>query len=428
MRSTHPLVVLLISLLAACGSLEANKNRVPRHEGQTAIPASTAIGLVDSLIQTVQLYQAGDEGSLPVIKLEAGSQLVLAFDVIGEGGGEPLGIRFQHTNREGNPDLSTSEALTSFDRDDIRDYRSSSLTAVPYVHYEYRFPNETIGFRVSGRYELIVEHPDDGSAMLRLPFYVSEEKASVDLVFGVNTTGYILDAVQPAAGVRPNPELGDLDEFQVTVCFARDGRLADQRCTQSPSLIDLSLLQYRLDPEEAFSLPIPLYEVNLGFLGIGGDVTDANRAARPPTAALDIDNADFSEAFDAWALTGQPLIATAFREAGDAGVNAEYVDVTFRYQSDRATPYDAELHVIGSFNGWRPAPENGLDWDEETQRYEGTVRLKQGRHSYGYVVPRRPRLTETIGFRPAELTAFVYFEDLTLFTDRLLAVESGIAR
>lgn len=422
------LTFLLALVLAACGSLEANKDRVPRHLGQEALPAPTTMGPVDARIQTVQLYRAGEEASFPIYELGSGSNLVLEFDVVGEEGGTPLNIHFQHTDREGNPDLSASEAFRGFDRDDLRDYRPSSLTAVPYVHYEYRFPNETIDFRVSGRYELVVEDPDDGSAILRLPFFVSEDKASVDLVFGVNTTGYILDAVQPAASVRPDPELGSLDEFQVTVCFARDGRLADQRCTQSPSLIDLSLFQYRLDPDDAFSLPIPLYEVNLGFLGIGGEVAQADRAARPPTAVLDVDNADFSEAFDAWTLSGQPLIVAPFRESGNAVTNAEYVDVTFRYQSDQATPYEADLHVIGSFNGWRPDAENRLEWNEEGSRYEGTVRLKQGRHSYGYVVPRRPRLTETIGFRPAALTAFVYFEDLTLFTDRLLAVESGIAR
>lgn len=426
--SMRRFVFLSIFLVASCGSLEGNRDHIPRHMGKTALPAPTTMGSVDSRVQTVQLYRASEETSLPVLELGSGENLVLEFDLVGGNTGEPLDIRFQHTDRAGNPDLSTSEAFSGFDRDQVREFRSSSLTAVPYVHYEYAFPNSSIEFQVSGRYELVVENPDDGSAMLRLPFFVSEDNASVDLVFGVNTTGYILDAVQPAAGVRPDAELGSLDEFQVSVCFSRDGRMMDQRCTGSPSLVDLSLFQYRLDADDAFALPIPLYEMNLGFVGIGGEVTEADRAARPPTAVLDVDNADFSEAFDAWALTGQPLIVRAFQESGNPRVNAEYVDVTFRYQSSQASPYDADLHVVGSFNGWRPAPENRLDWDEETQRYEGVVRLKQGRHSYGYVVPRSPRLTETIGSRPVAMTAFVFFEDLTLFTDRLLAVQTEIAR
>ena len=83
------------------------------------------------------------------------------------------------------------------------------------------------------------------------------------------------------------------------------------------------------------------------------------------------------------------------------------------------------VYVVGSFNGWRSTPASEMRWVEADGRYEATLLIKQGRYVYGYA--GGPSQTPGLG-APSVFTAFVYLDDPRRFTDRLVAVRSGIAR
>ena len=381
--------------------------------------ASDAVG-------AAQLYRTGDEASLPVLVLGARNTLTLAFDLVGEEAGAPLDVSFVHTDRLGRPDLVPSEYLTGFERDDVLDYqRSGAAVAVPYVHYEYVFPNETIGFRVSGNYRVRVSRPD-GTPVFEAPFYVSEEAAEVALAFGAAVQGGAVGtSIQPSVQVRPGRQVGPFDASQYTVCFARNGLTDGVRCAPQPSLIDLALFQFYLPRDDVFEPADPLYEVDLGYLALNAEVVDVDRSARPPTAVLDLDYAEFGGDVRDPVLAATPLVGAVYRDVGSADTDAQYVDVTFRYVPPGGRQLSRRVYVQGSFNGWRRTLGSELAWVEEDRRYEGVVRVKQGRYVYGYV-PRPGRIAPVA--RPQLFTAFVYLQDPRLFTDRLVAVQSGVAQ
>ena len=344
-----------------------------------------------------------------------------------DGTGEPLEITFQHYDGDRPSSLLPTEVFTAFERDDLLDYRPSGATAVPYVHYEYSFPNASIGFRVSGAYRLTVAD-GAGAELFSVPFYVSEEAAEVELAFGATILGgSIGTAIQPAARVRPGPQLRGTEAFQFTVCFARDGRLDDLRCAPEPSLLDLTLFQFFLPREEAFTAPPPLYGLDLGLLAVNLDVVDVDRAAQPPTATLDLDYAEFGGDLREAALTGTPLVETAYRDAGQADTDAEYVDVAFNFVPPGERPVGGPVYVRGSFDRFRRSER--LDYVAENGRYEGVISVKQGAYVYTYEAPRSPLVRDgvTIG-QPSLYTALVFFDDPTQFADRLVAVRTGIAR
>ena len=145
-----PLVALL--MMAACSTpREAGEERIPRRSrAQRAEPPRVDLNLEAPLdvVQTIQLY-AGDEDQLPVVSMRGGRKLTLEFDLM-DNNGRPLSAYFYHANREWERDLNASEYLTSFHRDDLFDYQISGNTQVNYSHYTYTFPNNSIGFRISG--------------------------------------------------------------------------------------------------------------------------------------------------------------------------------------------------------------------------------------------------------------------------------------
>ena len=390
------------------------------------VPAPGEWTVESDQVGAIQLYRTGEEASLPVLVLGAGETLTLAFDLVGEEVGRPLAVSFVHTDRLGRADLLPSEYLSGFEQDQILSYeRSSASVAVPYVHYRYAFPNRQIGFRISGNYRARVAETD-GTVLFEVPFYVSEELADVELGFGSTVQGGSTGlAVQPGARVRPDPRLSGVDALQLTVCFARSGRLDGVRCAPQPSLVDLALFQFYLPAEAAFEPAPPLFEVDLGLFVTNPEVVDVDRAARPPTATLDLDYAEFGGDVRDAVLAAAPLIGGAYRDVGTADQDAQYVAVRFRYVPPNSRPFARRVHVLGSFNGWRATPASELAWVEAEGRYEGVLLVKQGRYVYGYA-PAPDRAAALGG--PTLFTSFVYYSDPRLFTDRLVAVRSGVAQ
>ncbi len=375
---------------------------------------------------TIQLYRTGNEASLPVVTLGSSETLTLAFDLLEEGVGRPLEITFRHTDRLGREDLLPSEFLTGFERDNLLDYeRSGPVVSVPYIHYEYTFPNASIGFEISGNYRAVVS-TRDGATLFDIPFYVTEQEADVDLAFGSAIQGGSAGlSIQPAARLRPSPRLDQFDASRFVVCFARNGLSQGIRCAPDPSLIDLALYQFYLPREDVFEPAGPLYQLDLGYLGPNPDVIDVDRAATPPTALLDLDYAEFGGDVRDAVLADAPLIASVYRDVGRASTDAQYVAVRFQYVPPGSRQLARRVYVRGSFNGWRSTPSSELRWVPENGRYEGTVLVKQGSYVYSYAPV--PRQTAPLN-PPALFTAFVYLNDPRRFTDRLIAVQTAVAR
>ncbi|HEX8298554.1 MAG TPA: type IX secretion system plug protein domain-containing protein [Rubricoccaceae bacterium] len=416
------LAAALAAGLTACALPPELTDGAAPADGVTDTPAST-----DARIGSVQLHLTGNEASLPVLSLRGSQTLTLAFDLLTDGGGAPLEVSFQHTDRSGRPDLLPTEYLTGFERDDITDYRTSGGTAVPYVHYRYAFPNALVGFELSGAYRLRVAERG-GAVLFERAFYISEDQAEATLGFGTTLAGGEAGlSVQPAARIEPRAALSAFDASQYTVCFARDGRTETLRCAPEPRLVDLAQFQFYLPREAAFAPPGPLFPLDLGLLSPNQEIIDVDRTARPPTALLDLDYADFGgDLRDA--VLGVPIVQSAYRDAGDARTQAEYVDVTFRFVPEGQRQSPRPVYVRGSFNGWRNTPETLMTWDPAGRRYEQTVRIKQGTYIYEYVSPGGPPRRQVALGQSGLFTAFVFLADPSAFTDRLIAVQSAIQR
>ncbi len=417
------LCAVMLGLMLGCKSTEETEQTAGSSSASATVQPELAPP--SSSVRTVQLYQGDDEQSLPVTSMTGGDGLTLEFDLLEEEG-RPLSVYFQHADRTWRRDLSPGQTLESFQDDRLMEYRSSRGTDVSYVHYQYRFPNDEIRFRISGNYILrVTERGRRDSVLFEQPFFVTEEEGGLQLgAEAFPVPGQQQPSLRPRARFAP-PSAIQGDPFGHTVCFVRNGRLADTRCEDRPLLVRQPKLEFELDRDRAYAPATAEYGLDLSTLRPTAQIARVERTPPPIRVFLDPDYARFTEASRGPSLNGQTVVRGALSAQADPSLTAEYVETTFAFVPSGETPYGSPLVVAGSFSGMDPARGTRMDWNAERGRYEGSVLLKQGRHQYFYSTSD-PSLAEEVrrtqSRRANTYTAFVYYRDAQYNTDRLLRV------
>jgi hypothetical protein len=379
-------------------------------------------------IRTIQLYPGDDERRLPITSLRSGPPLTLEFDLM-EPEGRPLTIRFRHADRHWEEDLSPSRALESYTDDALVEYQSSRGTEVDYTHYTYRFPNDDIRFRTSGNYVLqVTERGRRDSVLFEQPFFVTEGEGDLDAQLEpLAIPGQQQPSVRPLAQFDPPASLQG-SPFGYTACFVRNGRLGEVRCEDRPLLASQPRLEFEVDRRRAFA-PVTIdYTVNLGTLQGGSRIERTDRTVSPFRVLLEPDYARFSGGLPEALLNGQIVVRDAVRGRANPALTAEYVQTTFAFVPPNEQPVRGGLTVAGSFSGMNPARGTDMRWVTGRGRYEGEVLLKQGQYQYFYASDD-PALTDELRRmqsvrRQNVYTTFIYYEDPSRGTDRLLQVGS----
>jgi hypothetical protein len=377
-------------------------------------------------VRTVQLYRGDDERALPVVSMNGSGTLTLEFDLL-RAQGRPLSVYFVHADRTWRRDLSPNRVLESYHNDQLLDYRSSSGTQVPYVHYRYDFPNDDIRFRVSGNYILrVTERGRRDSVLFERPFFVTDEAGQLQLgAEAIAVPGQRQASLRPVARFQPPSSLQG-DPFGYAACFVRNGRLRHARCQDRPLLVRQPELSFELERQRAFAPTTADYALDIGDLRTGPSIERTDRSASPYRILLEPDYAQFSgqSLLDA-DLNGQIVVRDAVRGRADPALTAEYVETTFAFVPPNERPLTGGLVVAGSFSGMDPARGIPMEWVPGRARYEGSMLLKQGRYQYFYSgedARLETALRRSQARRQSTYTAFLYYRDPSEGTDRLLRV------
>ena len=422
-----PLLVLLLLLTGCSAFQETGETEEEETATETVASAGPELAPQSDAVRTVQLYRGSDERSLPVTSLHGEEALTLEFDLM-EREGRSLSVYFVHATRDWTRDLSPSRVLESYHDDQLVDYRASQGTEVPYVHYTYRFPNDDIRFRLSGNYILrVTERGRRDSVLFERPFFVTDEAGQLDLgAEGIRVPGQRQQSLRPVARFSPPAELQG-DPFGYSVCFVRNGRLPDTRCANRPLLGQQPRLEFELERDRAFAPATADYTIDLGNLRSSAGIERLNRTVSPYQVLLEPDYAQFSGQDWEATLNGQVVVRDAVRGRADPAFTAEYVETTFAFVPPKEQPLGNTVTLSGSFSGMDPRRGVEMRWNTGRRRYEGSLLLKQGRYQYFYESPD-PQLQSAVRQSQARLqntyTTFVYYQDPSRNTDRLLRVNS----
>lgn len=428
---------LSIVLLAGCASVkegeDGEKQRRPRPEDRLSRAETPFLRLMptDSAMRTIQLYKKGIEASVPVLTLDQGEQLQLAFDLLGNRG-RPLSIYFYHADQQWQRDLTPIEYLTGFQNDNLFDYVVSGPTEVRYVHYRYAFPNQSIGFRLSGNYILrVTEQGDEDAVLFERAFFVTEQSSPLE--FGlqrVMVAGQGFAAVQPVVLFTPPEDLrGNI--FGYNVCFVRNGRLSEQRCVDQPGLNEQPALRYYLEPDASYAPIGADYFLDLSNLRVGSQIARTDIGANPDEVFLEPDYARFAGSGIEPLLGGQIVLRSSRSTVPNPALDGEYVSVRFAYVPPDEQRLPGDVLLVGSFNNWGSDEAPALDWVPERGRYEAALLLKQGQYEYRYFATDpavRAELRNKLPRADNLYQAFVYYDDVSAQTDRLIAVNGILSQ
>lgn len=421
-------IVLVLS--QSCATTKEGEDRTPRRvralEGEVDAP-SVQLAESQSAVRTVQFYRGRDETLLPILPLRTSVQLTLEFDLI-ESDGRPLSAYFYHADRQWRRDLNPSEYLATFQRADLLDYRMSTATEVDYVHYTYSFPADDVSFTLSGNYVIrITEQGSEDDVLFERPFFVTEQATAVDLAFDAYTTaGQGFQTVTPVALFAPPSEI-EANVFDYSVCFIQNGQLRRTRCSSDPSLMQQPSLQFYLQPSSAFGPASADYFLDLSNLRVGGRIEGTDLTQSPFVVVLEPDYARLGGSGIDPLLNGQTVVREAVRSVAAPAFSAEYVTAVFSLVPPNERRAPGELYVIGSFNDWRPSAESRMRFIPERGRYEGELLIKQGQYEYRYHATDasvRKSLDRGVPRAQNLYTAFVYYNDIRVNSDRLLAVNA----
>jgi hypothetical protein len=413
-------------LLAGCAGSQATDG-ADADEAAADPAARHPLGLAPSAddVHSVQLYRA-DERQLPLLRLDSGDQLTLEFDLLGTRG-RPLSAYFFHADRTWRRDLAPSQYLDGFQNDNLLNYQPSRGTDVRYVHYEYAFPNDAVRFLVSGNYVVRVTEQGRRDAILfERAFFVSEQAGPVEIgVERIVESGQRRPSELPIAEFTPPAPLRG-DPFRHATCYVRNGDVAAARCSDRPRMGAQPALRFEMGRRDAFAPSTAEFFADLTDLRVGGEIERIDPTVQPPFVLLEPDFARFAGDPGQPLLNGQLVIedgSTLF----EPDLAAEYATVRFAFVPDDEQPLDAEIVVAGTFNGGRYDERLRMRWEPLRGRYEGDVLLKQGQYHYVYR-SRDPRLRDVLrqSLPPAAAlySAFVYYDDPRLGSDRLLAVQT----
>lgn len=417
-------------LLGACAGAE-EAGTTSEEAGARAPAAAMRLAPASDAVRTIQLYQGDRERALPILPLGGGPPLTLEFDLMARSG-RPLSVYFYHADRSWRRDLVPAQYLTGFQRDDLLDYASSRGTEVPYVHYTYQFPNEDVGFRLSGNYVVrVTEQGQEDEVLFEKPFFVTEQAGPLDLgLRDLVVSGQAQPSLVPTARFTPPSSLQG-QPFDYTVCFVRDADFNAPRCSARAQLAEQPRLVFDLPPGQAFAPAAADYFLDLSALRIGGEIEGTDfTVGGPPRVILEPDYARFAGAGLDSLLLGQPVVEAAVRDVPDPDLSAEYALVQFSFVPPEEQALGGGVYLMGSFGSGPTVPADTLAWVPERARYEGEVLIKQGRYEYRYASPdpRLGRVLERALTRQGSgYLAFVYYDDMGEGTDRLLAVRGARA-
>lgn len=337
-------------------------------------------------IRTVQLGEQHFELSQPLIELNGGETLKLAFDDLTDELAT-YSYTFIHCDASWNPsDIASNEYIDGFADNSINDYRFSVNTDQKYIHYTATFPSNATRFLKSGNYLLkVYEDNDPENLVLTKRFMVYENKLGItarvtpsgiiedrrykqEVDFTIDHTGYLIH----------NP-YGDLK-----VVILQNHQWNNSKSGLKPVYVKDMQLVYDYDRENVFDGGNEFRNFDIKSI----------RYHSEHVAAIQNDTfihhiylfADEKRAFKQYSsqkdINGNFVVK--IEEGKNSEVEADYCYVSFFLPLQEYLP-DGNIYVYGAFNGWKCNNENQLHYNSNRMGYECNLFFKQGYYNYEYV-------------------------------------------
>lgn len=263
----------------------------------------------------------------------------------------------------------------------VDQFKYSFNTIQKYTHYELSFPNDRMSPKISGNFELIVYLDSAEKPLIRKRFSVYEGAANI----GLDVSRY-QDNSQPNANQRIQAQV-----------VGNSQNLMNVVNTTSLTVIqnnNWGISKSNLRPSSTLGNQLLFQQMKLVFPGNNEFYYFDNKIISTPmdmVAKTDMVNDAYQTyLYPVWAYPEnyqyQPDVNGAFyfrrNDLGierDASTEGDYSWVHFYLDSKKM---DKDVYVLGLFNGYKADKLSQMTYDDEHQKYEAKIYLKQGFYNY----------------------------------------------
>ncbi|MFD2147505.1 type IX secretion system plug protein [Mucilaginibacter antarcticus] len=344
-----------------------------------------ADSVFNQYIKSIQLSSTAKEASFPIIVLQSGEQLQLAFDDL-RGSVRNYYYTFEHCDSKWLPtNVAVAEYLQGFREDKIIDYVYSTNTIQKYTHYEVKFPNQNMSFKISGNYSLkVYEDSNKEKPLFTRKLYVLNNKVSV--------SGDVLTSSNPSYR-QTNQKIN----YQVNY-----GSLN----VQNPNRDIKVLLMQNMRPETAMwnVTPTSIRGTQLIYNDVSiNDFAGRNEFRRFDLRTLRVNTERVGRIYRDTAntvmLLGDPLrnetrYSFQFDNNGNYFIlntdgfeprrDGDYAHVYFSLATNKSDK-DGAAYVVGRFNDYKIDALSKMEYEPVKGRFFTSQFIKQGVYDYEYV-------------------------------------------
>ncbi len=380
-------------------------------------------------IKTVLLHRTGWELSPPLLKFNSGETLKLSFDDLDADGKEYM-FTIVHCDADWVPSpLEKYEYIDGYYEDYIYEYRYSSNTIVPYVHYELTFPTNDLKPKIAGNYMMKVFVEKEDSLYFTRQFRIVDPKVTIEgrvkaateiadrnykqeVDFTVKTGNYRI--------VNPYRDL--------KVVIKQNGRWDNAIRNLKPKTAVAGQLDYNYDYENVFNGGNEFRSFDIKSLNYYTEniqkieyTYEGYQVYLKPSEKRTFQVYKTEEDID-----GQMLIKTEDQDLTE--IASEYVNVHFMLNYP-APMMDADIYILGALTNWNYTDESKMTYDFKTKSYVKTLLLKQGYYNYQYVLKYRDQSVGDASFIEGnhwetenEYTIYLYNREPGDIYDKLIGV------
>jgi hypothetical protein len=382
-------------------------------------------------IRTVQLFQYGNQQSLPVFTLNSGDQLQLGFDDM-EGSLKNYYYSYVLCDYNWHPvNLSPFDYLKGFTQNRIGTYRYSSIAFTRYTHYQAILPDRNSVPTKSGNYLLKVFLDGDTSKLVFTKrMYVLEQKAVIAAEVVQPFTPQYFNTHQK---IKFSANIKDLNSFsaaqQMKAVILQNNRWDNAQKDIPPTFVRGNVLEYNSENIAIFEGGKEWRWLDLRSFRLQSDRVEKanyNKASTDIFLKPDVDR------------TGQRYIY--FPDYNGMYQVTTYESINPLWQGDYATVYfsfappngiaytNKDLYLGGAFTGYELSDKWKLKFNEEKKLYETTAFLKQGYYNYAYFLTEQGRTDQKQALEgnywetENSYTVLLYYKSFTDRSDQLIGM------
>ncbi len=333
-------------------------------------------------IKSIECKSAKENSFSAIVPL--GNEIYLSFDDL-QADEKDYYYKIEHCDEYWKPsNLMISEYINGYEKDRIRDYENSINTLQPYTHYSLAIPNENTKVKLSGNYLISILNEDDEVIFTRrIVFY--EQKATVGVVIYRSRNINDINTKQVVGFTVDYKELNsNYPSREIYPVILQNDCWKSALSHIQPLYNKGTQLVYRDDENTAFWGGNEFLHFDTKYIRKSTlNIFKASLGTKLYHTFLFGDKERSESTYSYYPdVNGGFVVRTL--DATDSTLEADYSIVHFSLDAYENFE-NKEVFVSGSFNNWELNDTNKMKYNEENDRYELAIGLKQGFYNYQYV-------------------------------------------